>query len=180
MKQYFATFDNQGNVTGHYVDDINDNVPKSAIKLTEEEWKQSCQGNLIRDIKNKKWTHKPKPSTLEILNNQKISKKLMINNIRDEKIEEGVSYSGYIFDTDDKSFDNLNETLTMINLGVPLPTNYTWRTKDNKNVPVDKNFLIGLAGTLTNHKFSCYKKSWELKDEIDKAKTLDEINKINW
>lgn len=27
MKQYYATFDGQGNVTGHYIDDINDNIP---------------------------------------------------------------------------------------------------------------------------------------------------------
>ena len=180
MKQYYATFDSQGNVTGHYVDDINKDIPKSAVKLTLDEWRESCQGNLIRDLKKKKWIPKPKPSTLEILNNEKTSKKLLINKIRDEKIAEGVSYSGHIFDTDDKSFANLNETLTIIKLGIPLPTNFTWRTKDNQNVPVNEEFLIGLAETLINHKFSCYKKSWELKDNIDKAKSLDEISKINW
>ncbi|MDX9694580.1 MAG: DUF4376 domain-containing protein [Bacteroidales bacterium] len=178
--KYFATFSKEGQVIGHYIDEIHKEIPQDAVEMSKKEWEQSCQGDLIRDIKNKKWTTKPKPSVLEILNNQKISKKLMINNIRDEKIKEGVSYSGYIFDTDDKSFANLNETLTILKLGIPLPENFTWRTKDNQNIPVNEEFLIGLTGTLTNHKFSCYKKSWELKDEIDKAKTLDEINKINW
>ncbi len=180
MKQYYATFDGQGNVTGHYVDDINDNIPKSAVKLTEDEWKQSCEGNLIRDIKNKKWTHKPKPSTLEILNKEKEIKKFMINSIRDEKISEGVSYSGYTFDSDDKSVNNINQTLTSISVGISLPKDFTWRTKDNKNVPANKEFLIGLLQEIINHKTTYLKKSWELKDKIDKAKSVDEVSKINW
>lgn len=179
MHTYYATFDNQGNITGHYIEGIN-LIPNNAIKMTEEQWKQSCDGNLIRDIKNKKWIPKPKPTTLETLNNEKFIKNNEINNTRDIKIGEGVEYSGYVFDSDTKAFDNLNETLTTVNLGIPLPEDYTWRTKDNKNVPVDKNFLIGLAGTLMNHKFNCYKKSWELKEKVDKAKSPDEVRKIQW
>lgn len=179
MYTYFATFDNQGNITGHYIEGIN-LIPNNAIKMTEEQWKQSCDGNLVRDIRNKKWMPKPKPSNSELLAKEKLIKSNEINNIRDIKISDGVQYSGYIFDSDTKAFDNLNETLTMVNLGTELPHDYTWRTKDNLNIPVNKEFLIGLAGTLMNHKFNCYKKSWELKEKVNNAKTVDEVSKIQW
>src|SRR5690625_1749346 len=36
--QYYADFDESGNIAGFYVDTINDQIPESAIPISEEDW----------------------------------------------------------------------------------------------------------------------------------------------
>jgi hypothetical protein len=39
VPQYYADFDNAGNIVGFYVDHIHSNIPKTAIPITEEDWR---------------------------------------------------------------------------------------------------------------------------------------------
>ena len=178
--KYFTAYDEEGCVIAHYCDSIHTSIPKDAVEMTEEEWQLSCQGLIIRDIKNKKWIKKPEPTKLEILNNKKLSRKYQINNERKNKIESGVEFENNLYDSTEQSMKNLNEVLMSISFGIDLPTDYTWRTKDNKNTPMDKEKLTSLYKTMIEHKNNCYKKSWELKEKIEKAKTIEEVTKIQW
>ena len=178
--KYFATFDNQGNVTGHYCEEIHSNIPSDAVEISTQEWELSCQGKIIRDIKNKKWNLKPEPTKIELLNQEKLSKKYEINNIRETKIKEGVTYQKLTFDSDEKSVNNLTQILTTVKLTGVLSKDFTWRTKDNQNIPANEEFLSGLLLAMNEHKNECYKKSWELKEKVEKAKTIEEVTKIQW
>lgn len=176
---YFAIFDASGNIVGHFIEGIN-SIPREAQKMTKEEWEMSCQGLLMRDTKNKKWIKKTEAKKINPLNFIKEQKKIQIEEWRDVAIASGVNYNGYIFDSDPVSIANLNDTLTVINCGMELPSLFVWRTKDNLNVPMSEENLKELANTFFIHKNQCYTKSWQLKELVDKCRTTNEINNIKW
>lgn len=177
---YYATFDQSGNIIGHYLDEIHDDIPKDGVKMTEEIWNLSKAGKIKRDLKYKKWLRIPEPTQIDILNDAKTQKKKQIEEWRDAAIATGVNYNGYVFDSDPVSIANLNDTLTVINCGTPIPPSFVWRTQDNQNVPMSEDNLKQLANVFFIHKNQCYVKSWDLKANVDLCKTINEINNITW
>lgn len=80
--QYYADFDNDGNIIGFYFNEIHgDNIPETAISITEEEWrtyiedttKYKLDGDTIREktedeLKAEEEAKpKPPPSRIEVL-----------------------------------------------------------------------------------------------------------------
>jgi hypothetical protein len=92
-----------------------------------------------------------------------------VNATRESRVNGGCSALGYQWDTDQKSRDNLSATVAALALGVPLPSDFTWRTADNADVPVTRAQLAQLAGVFLAFGNACYRRSWVLKAQINAA-----------
>jgi hypothetical protein len=92
-----------------------------------------------------------------------------VNDIREVKIVLGVPYAGHVYDSDQRSRDNLSATVAAVAAGVPLPDGFSWRTADNVDVPMSPAELVGLAGTMLGYVNMCYARSWALKGELAAA-----------
>jgi hypothetical protein len=102
--------------------------------------------------------------------------KANINKIRLDQLEVPVSFNGNLYDADDRSTSNLIGIVAAISVGLPLPSDFTWRTSDNKDVPMNAAGILGLAQAILSRKDYCYKRSWALKAQIDASEDPELIN----
>lgn len=111
-------------------------------------------------------------------------KKNMVNIVRDEKIEEGYEWNGNIYDIDATSLSILANYTMSVSNGINLPPNFTWRTKDNTNVPLSPSELIQLNSILMLYVNEVYTYSWELKRVLDEMQDIEEVDafdvEIGW
>lgn len=103
-----------------------------------------------------------------------------INADRGQAIAGSVTYDGIVFDSDDVSRNNLTSMLTAVQAGVPLPAGFTWRSKNDQDVPLDATGLIELAAAMLGHVNLQYQKSWDLKAQVAAAMTVVELDAIAW
>jgi hypothetical protein len=103
-----------------------------------------------------------------------------INAARDQAMLAGVTWNGHVWDSDQLSIDNVTSAVAGFSAGIPLPQGFVWRTKDNINVPVLLQDLVGIGAALMQFRYIVYQKSWDLKAEINAATTADEVNAITW
>lgn len=108
------------------------------------------------------------------------AKKTEINIARETAKYAGINHNGYDWQTDNEARDNINGTLTAVNAGVPLPSDFTWRTEDNQDVPMDAAGLTALSAAVLAQDFALYQQSWALKAQVDAATTAEEVAAINW
>ncbi len=129
------------------------------------------------------------PSRLHVLVNgqweidlvlYRAAKGKLINRDRDSAIDGGVSCGVNVFDSDDVSRNNLTSTVAAVQAGVPLPAGFTWRSKNDQDVPLDAAGLIALAGAMLGHVNLQYQKSWNLKAQVAAAVTVAELDAITW
>jgi hypothetical protein len=114
------------------------------------------------------------------MNGLKERKRREIEKWRDAAINQGTAWNEYVWDTDTVSRANLNAVLTIAQLGIPLPEGFTWRTKDNQNIPMTLPDLAALAATMMQAGNAAYVKSWQLKAQLDAATTEAEILAVEW
>ena len=122
-------------------------------------------------------TYQVTPIPLSDLQERKRSE---INSILLSKIDGGFEHNGHFYDSDTRSVANINGTATGASAGVPLPADFTWRAKDNVNVPMDAAGIIALGASLLKHINTQYSISWELKTQIDAATSPAELDAITW
>lgn len=103
-----------------------------------------------------------------------------INVARESALNDGVVYGLNVFDSNQRSRENLTGTVSAVNAGIPLPLVFTWRTKDNQDVPMTAADLVGLAAAMLQHVNGVYQKSWGLKAQIDAATSAEEVSAITW
>lgn len=96
-------------------------------------------------------------------------KKSQVNQLRDIKMAAGVLFAGELYDSDAVATLNLTSVLTMVLSGSALPAGFTWRSKNNNNVPMTVADLRGLAGALFQRGQAVYAASWAHKANIDVA-----------
>lgn len=125
-------------------------------------------------------TYQPAAPPEPTLDELKATKKREIETARDAAIDAGVSYSGYAWQTDKQARENITGTLTAVVAGVPLPADFTWRTEDNQDVPMDAAGLTALAGTVLAHVNTQYQQSWTRKAEIDAAADAAAVVAVVW
>jgi hypothetical protein len=108
-------------------------------------------------------------------------KRTVISTDRDIKVNAGVSWGGYEFATDETSRSNLASAVGVVTTGGELPATFTWRTKDNINVPMTAAQLIEFNQAVAAHVNACYVESWARKSALDNlpaGATFDEIDAI--
>jgi hypothetical protein len=93
----------------------------------------------------------------------KSRKNEIINSERMAKINNGITWNGNVWDTDSESRTNLTNAQTAINAGATLPSDFSWRTADNKNITVNAANVTSLNLAVNTHITTCYQESWARK-----------------
>lgn len=97
-------------------------------------------------------------------------KSTIINSERNAAIAAGVSFAGYVWDSNDASRNNLTNFIAASG-----QTSGTWRTKDNQNVTVD---LAGLSKALADHVTACFEQSWARKEALKATASFGEVDAV--
>ncbi|EME3314768.1 DUF4376 domain-containing protein [Campylobacter jejuni] len=107
-------------------------------------------------------------------------KKDEIDNDKNNAIEGGVSYKDKIFQSAEKDRNLLTSTVSLFAITKQLPEGFVWISKDNEAVPFTLEELIELGGIMANSVNTSTIKARTLKDKVDQAQTLEEIEAIKW
>ena len=89
-----------------------------------------------------------------------------VNSDRRFILESGVTYDGGEFDTDDGSVMMINNVMTGMGNGKPLPKGYQWRLKDNTMKEMKKKDFEDLYDVLFTRINAVFLDSWIAKDTI--------------
>lgn len=93
---------------------------------------------------------------------------------RDETLNRGVVYREVLFDSDTDQKVNLLATVSMIG-DLDL---ITWFGMDNQPLECTKEDLINIGSLITQLHTFCWNKNAEIKQEINGALTIEEVNNI--
>ena len=111
---------------------------------------------------------------------EKLRKQKEINNQRTIKLAEPVLFKNSYFDTNQNTIINLTAAISAFNSGLLFPDEYYWRTVDNQNVLLSLEELTTLLQLITSKVNNVYSQSWNLKQQVEEATTLDEVYSIVW
>ena len=121
----------------------------------------------VKLVFNEDWT------TIE-LNNLK-NKKILENDAKRElALNGGVEYKGVLFDSDTDQKINLLATISMLND----ETTLLWFGMDNTPLECSKQDLINIGGEITALHTFCWTQNAEIKQEIENAKDIEDLNNI--
>lgn len=115
------------------------------------------------------------------LNEIKAEKRSEINSERDNaRKTEGAEYDGDLFDIDEVSQSNILAQIKVAEIiGDPNAT-YNYRSKTNTDHLLTLAQLQELGLAIAVKVNAIYVKSWDLKAQVDKATTAEEVEAINW
>ena len=98
-----------------------------------------------------------------------------INNFRTNWINGGFQYQGNLFDADPTSIANITGTMAYIAIGAPLPSNFTWRTDANTNIPFTGAQFGAFYAMCVGWINFIYNISWQHKANIEAFTSIDDI-----
>lgn len=110
------------------------------------------------------------------------AKRQEINTARDNAEQGGFEYLGKVFDSDPVSCQRiaLASQTAMMAKTAGQEFNVVWTCQDNTTIELDADAMIGASVALTQWSNACHMKASELKEQLLKATTEDEIKNINW
>ena len=121
-----------------------------------------------------------KVSNDEVLLFAKMDKKADIDKKRDEVINEGVEYKGKVFQSSEKDRNLLTSTTSLFSITKQVPQGFKWISKDNEAVDFTLQDLIALGGKMAESVNLNTMKARALKDKVEKARNLNELERIQW
>ncbi|TNB55335.1 DUF4376 domain-containing protein [Campylobacter helveticus] len=121
-----------------------------------------------------------KVSNDEVLLFAKVDKKADIDKKRDEVINEGVEYKGKVFQSEEKDRNLLTSTTSLFSITKQVPEGFKWIAKDNEAVDFTLQDLIALGGKMAESVNLNTMKARALKDKVEKARSLNELERIQW
>ncbi|WP_270977797.1 DUF4376 domain-containing protein [Campylobacter helveticus] len=121
-----------------------------------------------------------KVSNDEVLLLAKVDKKADIDKKRDEAIESGVEYKGKVFQSGEKDRNILTSTTSLFSITNQVPQGFKWISKDNEAVSFTLQDLIALGGKMAESVNLNTMKARALKDKVEKARNLNELESIQW
>ena len=179
-----AEYDEQGNLVKEETTEIVDvPVEKSETyieTMTVGEWYESI-GMTEQEVElgyNGLWYLKgyaPKRPLEEL----KKAKREEINQARDAEEQGGFSYMGKVFDSDQVSCIRMMGASQAL-ANAPAETTITWTCQDNSTINLNGTEFAGLVVALATHSNTCHQKATELKAQIEKATSAEELEEIKW
>ncbi|WP_270981540.1 DUF4376 domain-containing protein [Campylobacter helveticus] len=121
-----------------------------------------------------------KVSNDEVLLFAKMDKKADIDKKRDEAINKGVEYKGKVFQSEEKDRNLLTSTTSLFSITKQVPQGFKWISKDNEAVDFTLQDLIALGGKMAESVNLNTMKARALKDKVEKARSLNELERIQW
>lgn len=168
---------------GFFPSDLYTTFPDDSIELTTEEYNTLINGQSTGKTIVFPSTGKPylqDPEELITLSQIKESRKAFINRERERVLSEGVEFGGVLYDCDDQAKTDVTGVITGITAGVALPDEFSWRSKDNLNIPMEEEDVLYLGQTILSYRFLIMKQSWDLKDHIDSLNTKSAVQAVTW
>ena len=146
-------------------------------KLTKENYTAGAiwcnENNAIINAETWIIEEHPKPSIEEL----KTIKRNEVNRARDKKEQGGFEYLGKIFDSDliscqriscaAQAFAQADDSATIV-----------WTCQDNSTIELNKAQLLGLVVALAQHSNTCHEEATAIKQKIDAAQTIEELEAI--
>lgn len=114
---------------------------------------------------------------LEIAKEQK---KQEINDAKIKAIESSVELDGKKYQATEYDRNLLTSTISLFNISNEVPENFVWIAEDNTSVPFTFKKLMQLANLMATNVQVQTIKARTLKDKLESATTIDEVNAIRW
>lgn len=104
-----------------------------------------------------------------------------INRYRDEVFlaTEGFWFQGNIYECDTLAKSNVTGAITAVVVGAALPSDYTWRSKTNINVPMNAQQLTGMGVSMGAYISTIFSWTWQLKEVLATMPDRDTIEGFN-
>lgn len=141
----------------------------NTLGMTEQEVEQAYNGQ---------WYLKGYAPT-QPLDELKTLKREEINKARDEAEQGGFEYMGKVFDSDEVSCIRMMGASQALS-NAPAETTITWTCQDNSTIDLNGSEFAGLVVALATHSNTCHQKATELKAQIEKATSAEELEGIKW
>ncbi len=112
----------------------------------------------------------------------KEAKKIELNAKRDEVEQAGFIFDGSVFDSDIKSYNRLvGASLTaQVVLAAGQPYSVEWTLQDNTIRTLSAEEVLQIIPTFAIYSNSLHQKTKALKELVDQALTVEEVDKITW
>lgn len=100
-----------------------------------------------------------------------------INSYRDDYFlgTQGFWFQGNLYECDSLAKSNVTGAITAVVVGASLPANYTWRSKDNQNIPMTAQTLTAMGVSMGAYITTVFSWTWELKAKVDSMTDVDAI-----
>ena len=155
----------------YYIGQVFENdYPNEAVKWANEHGAYILQNGTKFTI-----LEIPAPSLDEI----KQAKLASLKSMRDSLEVEPIFYNGHYFDYDEKARDRINAAIISLDL-LGEGTVISWTTADNTEAIVSANDLRGVIGAVAIRSNELHIKYRRLRELVDKAKTVAEVETIVW
>ena len=131
-------------------------------------------------------TPDPDPAYLPPSNEELKAQKLTdINSWREVALNSTIIYDGNVYDSDQRSRDNLTGIVAYIANGGSLPSPFIWRTADNQSVQMDATAVSNFGAAMVDHVNTQYSISWVLKAQVEAVDIgapdyVDQMDAIVW
>lgn len=116
----------------------------------------------------------------ETLARAKELKKDEIDNAKINAIEDGIEFKGKVFQSAEYDRNLLTSTVSLFNIAGKVPDGFVWIAKDNTAVPMTLVELVALSQAMATDVTTNTIKARNLKDAVEAAKTLAEVNAIRF
>jgi len=116
----------------------------------------------------------PAPTLKEAQSNQSD----LLDSAYSDAIQQNITYLGSVFQADNSSQDTLIKALTVF--AGTVPAGFYWVDFNNNKVPMTFVQLQGLAQAMMARGWASFQKLTDLKEQIIKATTIDQVNLIVW
>lgn len=166
--------------------------PRASERLGKDVWLLPANATFDKPLESKEgykvvfkngWQYEklpePEPEPEPTFEDLKEAKRRQINYSRDRAEQGGFSYLDKIFDSDPISCQRISCAAQAMSVA-PENSTITWTCKDNTTIDLNKDQITGLVVALAQWSNSCHEKATALKEQVEKAKTKEELDKIVW
>jgi hypothetical protein len=165
-------YDEEGNVTNipAFIREQYTETERKIIKLTDGSFAFEDEVNLEEEAKKKAEKDFDEVKTAKIAE---------LKNHRDTEEVTPILYNGNYFDYDEKARDRINAGIISLDI-LGEGATISWTTADNTEAIVSANDLRGVIGAVAYRSNELHVKYRNLREQVDKATTIAEIEVIAW
>lgn len=165
------------NQINNYIDDLTQDELNAGLEAVKEVLVNTNETELLKEYFSMFCQVSSEEAKIKYA---KEFKKDEIDNAKNNAIKGGVSYKDKIFQSAEKDRNLLTSTVSLFAITKQLPEGFVWISKDNEAVPFTLEELIELGGIMANSVNTNTIKARTLKDKVEQAQTLEEIEAIKW
>ncbi len=175
----FALFDQQGFIVTSIKESQFPVIPADYIGITDEEYSLYETREYVRGASGKP---ELKPVYVPDIEDLKIQAWAKIKAERDRLEQSGVPYLGKILDSDTVSVQRITIAVQAAQAAIAVNVLFTlaWTMQDNTAVEMDATQVVGMSVALAQHSDSLHQIARALREQIDAAKTAEELANIKW